>query len=167
MEDVDVSRAEIQLLRGHLSAATTLLERPLASSATWVRVRALTLLGRVRVAERDGVSAARTFDEAVLAANAGAVEREGVAAAVHAAAIGHGSVPELRRTLERHGTRIPPWIRIEALAVIGARALDPGTTAAARRLADALVTGAPPRRREAMKKAYPLYAELLRLPAGA
>lgn len=164
VEDLDVELAEIALLRGRVTTAASRLERPLVSTTGWVHVRALTLLGRVRAAQGDQAAARAAFVEAVQAAHDGGIEREGVAAAICALEAGVGDVDEVRWALELHGTRVPPWTRIEGFAAIGERAPDPTATREARRLVEQLLANAPAKRRDGMKKTFPLFARLLSSP---
>ena len=68
-----------------------------------------------------------------------------------------GDALEVRRALDRHGTRIPRWTRAEARAAIGEREGDAVAIDEARRLVESLLANAPAKRRGDMKKAFPLY----------
>ena len=161
VEDVEIELAEIALLRGRHAAALAHLERPLVAPTGWIHVRALTLLGRVRSASGDATGAGHAFAEAIEASHDGGIEREGVAAAVYAAAAGVGSIADLKARLDREGTRVPPWIRAEAWAAIGVAESDPVALLEARRLVETLLANSPTKRREAMRKTFPLFARLL------
>ena len=161
VEDVALERAEIAFLKGRYPTALTFLEGPLIATTAWVHVRALTLLGRIRAMEGGGIAAKNAFDEAILAAIEGGIEREGVGAIIYATVSGVGAVRTLAAALARYGTGVPPWIRAEALAAIGEATSDPGATQEARRLVATLLANSPAKCRDGMKRTFPLFARLL------